>query len=300
MISVTIIAALAAGACFAVGGVLQQREASTRPQRESLTPKLLADLARDKVWLGGIGATAGSFLFKSIALSFGALTLVQPLIVSELIFAVPISVRRHHLRLGRREWAGILSVGGGLAIGILSASPSQGNPLPPLPLWGAALGGVVLLMSASLAIGRRLHGPARATLYALGAVGILAAQSALLAATVALFKQGVLAGFTSWQPYAMAIASIAGLTLVQSAYQAGPLAASMPIMDTANPAISIAIGVAIFGESINTGVWHLAGTGLGLLLLLSGVVIVDTSPLVHRVQRVEDQQQRETEKTGEA
>ncbi|RCW43232.1 hypothetical protein DFQ14_107121 [Halopolyspora algeriensis] len=295
MLIISIIAALAAGACFAAGGVLQQREASTAPEGESLSPRLLLDLARDKVWLGGIAATAGSFLFKAIALAFGPLTLVQPLIVSELLFAVPVSVRRHRLRLGPREWSGIVAVGGGLILGIIAASPSRGDVLPPLSSWAAMLGAIVVLMAVSLLIGRRLSGPARASTFALAAVALLATQSALLAATVALFKQGIVTAFTAWQPYAMAVTSIVGLMLVQSAYQAGPLAASMPVMDTANPVISIAIGVLVFGESINTGVWHLAGAAGGLALLLTGIIVVDTSPLVHRVQQVEQQQQAETD-----
>lgn len=298
MLIVSIVAALAAGACFAVGGVVQQREASTAPQAESLSPRLLLDLARDRRWLAGIGATAGSFLFKAIALAFGPLTLVQPLVVSELLFAVPVSIRRHDLRMGAREWLGILAVGGGLALGILAASPGKGQPLPSLARWGEMLGAIAVLCVAALAVGRRLRGPARASLFALGAVAVLATQSALLAATVALFKHGVLTALTAWQPYAMAVASIAGLMLVQSAYQAGPLAASMPVMDTANPMISIAIGVAIFGESIDTAPWHLAGGAAGLVLLLVGIVVVDSSPVVRRMQREEREEQREAEACG--
>jgi drug/metabolite transporter (DMT)-like permease len=293
MLYIGIIAALAAGACFALGGVVQQREASTAPEGESLSPRLLLDLAKDKVWLAGIGSTAGSFLFKAIALAFAPLTIVQPLVVSELIFAIPVSVRRHNLRLGIREWVGILAVAGGLALGILASSPSQGAPLPPLPRWGEMFAGVAALLVVSLLVARRLTGPVRASMFALAAVSLLATQSALLSATDALFRQGIVVAFTAWQPYAMAIVSIAGLLLVQSAYQAGPLAASMPVMDTANPSLSIAIGVAVLGETINTSPLHLAGAAGGLVLLLGGVVVIDTSPLVRRVQRVENQEKRQ-------
>jgi hypothetical protein len=195
--------------------------------------------------------------------------------------------------MGIREWGGITAVAGGLALGIVSASPTQGNPLPPLPRWGEMFAGVAALLAVSLLIGRRLSGPVRASMFALAAVSLLATQSALLAATDALFRQGIVTAFTAWQPYAMAVVSIAGLLLVQSAYQAGPLAASMPVMDAANPCLSIAIGVAVLGESVNTGVWHLAGAAAGLALLVGGVIVIDTSPLVRRVQRVEKEEQRE-------
>lgn len=291
MLAITIAAALAAGACFAIGAFFQQRKAASRPESETLTPKILIDLGQRPVWWAGIGATAASFLFKAIALAFGPLTIVQPLIASELLFAVPASVRRHRLRLGMREWAGLLAVGGGLAIGIFAAAPKQGDPLPSLTRWGMALGALATLAVVAILIGRKIAGPKRASMFALAAVAFLVAQSALLAATTALFKQGIVAAFTAWQPYAMAVAAILGLMIVQSAYQAGPLPASMPVMNAGNPLIAIAIGVALFGETIATGAWHLAVATFGLSLLITGIIVLNTSPLVHRVQRVEDKEQ---------
>lgn len=294
MIIVAVLAGLAAGACFAVGGVLQQREASSRPESESLSPRLLLDLVRRPAWLAGIGSTAGSFLFKSVALAFGPLTLVQPLIASELVFAVPVSVRRHGFRLHPREWAGVAAVTFGLVLAIVSAAPQRGDPLPSLLRWGEVLGVVALLAGGALLVARRISGPPRATLYALAGVAMLAAQSALLAATVALFQRGILTALTSWQPYAMGVVSIVALTLVQTAYQAGPLAASMPVMDAANPIVGITIGMFLFHETIDTRTWHLAGALVGVILLVGGVIIVDTSPLVRRVQRVEARQRQKT------
>jgi drug/metabolite transporter (DMT)-like permease len=295
MLIIAVVAALAAGACFAVGGVLQQREASTRPPSESLSPRLLLSLARSPAWLAGIGSTAGSFVFKAVALAFGPLSVVQPLIASELIFAVPVSVRRYGLRLHLREWGGIAAVTVGLGLGIYSAAPQRGNPLPSLVRWGEVLGALAVLAGVSLVVARQLRGPVRASLYALAAVGVLAAQSALLAAMMALFRQGIVTALSSWQPYAMAVVSVVGLTLVQSAYQAGPLAASMPVMDAANPIVGIIIGIVLFHERIATAGWHLAGAAAGVALLVGGIILVDTSPLVRRVQRAEQAQQHAQE-----
>lgn len=299
MLIISIVAAVAAGACFALGAVLQQRKAATRPESEVLSPKILIDLGQRPVWLAGIAATAGSFFFKAIALAFGPLTVVQPLIATEMLFAVPASVRRHNLRLGLREWGGLAAIAGGLAIGIFSASPHGGDPLPPLPSWGMALGSLVVLAVVAVLIGRKITGPARASMFALAAVAFLVGQSVLLAATTALFKKGILVAFTAWQPYAMAVAAILALMIVQSAYQAGPLPASMPVMNTANPLIAIAIGVALFNENIATGAWHLAGAVLGLAMLIAGILVLDTSRLVQRAQRAEKEEQVDTGPSGE-
>lgn len=289
---IVVVAGLAAGLCFALGGVLQQQEASRRPEDESLTPGLLLQLARRPVWLAGIGLAAASYGFKSLALAFGPLSVVQPLIAAEIIFAVPLSVRRHGRRLHAREWTAAGAVALGLAIGIYAAAPQTGDPLPPAGSWVLALGAVVVIAGTAVVVGRRLRGAPRASLFALAAAALLAAQGALLSATVAQFKGGVAAGFSSWEPYAMAVAAIAGTTLVQSAYQAGPLAASMPVMDAANPAIAVSLGVVLLGESVRTGLLPLLGTGVGIALLVGGIVALDTSPLVRRVQR-EEQRERE-------
>jgi drug/metabolite transporter (DMT)-like permease len=293
MIFIAVAAALVAGVCFAVGGVFQQREASTRPSDESLSPRLLWDLAHRPAWLAGIAATAGSFLFKSVALAFGPLSVVQPLVASELVFAIPPSVRRHGLRLGRREWGGIAAVTVGLALGIYSANPQRGHSLP-LPLrWAELLGTLTVIAGLALLAASRVGGPARASLYALAAVAMLVAQSTLLAATVALFKAGIVTALASWEPYAMGLASLVALTLVQSAYQAGPLAASMPIMDAANPVLAIGVGLMVLHETIDTRFWHLVGALAGVCLLVAGILLVDSSPLVRRVQRVEQRQRQQ-------
>lgn len=290
---IAIIAAVAAGLCFAAAGVLQQRVASTRPERESLSARLLVDLARRPVWLAGIGLAVLSYGFQSLALAFGPLALVQPLIVTELLFAIPISIRLHKLHLSWREWVGAASVAGGLAIAIAASQPHGGDPLPPWLNWVIALGSVGVLAAAAVLIGRQIKGPVRASLFAFAAAAILGVQSALLKASVALFKQGIVTALASWEVYAMAAASIGGLLFVQSAYQAGPLAASMPVIDATEPTVAIVIGVVLFDEIVSTGMLNLVGTGIGLVLLFGGIVLLDTSPVVHRLQRVE-RKQRDT------
>lgn len=122
----------------------------------------------------------------------------------------------------------------------------------------------------------------------------MALQSSLFAATIALFKQGFVPLFTSWQPYTLIPVSIGGMLLVESAYQAGPLAASMPVMDAVLPSAGIALGVGLFGEQIRTGALNLFGTFLGLALLLTGIVTLDRSPLVRRLERMEQKEQPDT------
>lgn len=286
--AVAIPAALMAGGFNATTAVLQQEQASTHPDEEGLSPRLLARLARDRRWLLGMGAGVGSYLFQGVALAFGALALVQPLVLSELVFAVPVSVRRHRLRMRRREWSGVGSVVVGLAVGIVAAHPRRGQPLPPFLHWGLAMAAVALLTVLVVAAGRLLRGTVRASLYALGAATMLALQSAFLNGTTQLARGGPLEVVTHWQPYALVPSTLIGILLMQSAYQAGPLAASTPVVDAAEPVVAIVLGVLLFMEHVNTSIPGLVGSAAGLGLFLVGVFLLDTSQVVRRIERKED------------
>lgn len=287
---IAVLAALGAGGSFAAGGVLQQRAASARPEGESLSFRLIVDLAHDPMWLLGIGFALLSYVLEGLALSYGPLVLVQPLIVTELLFALPVSVRWRGMRMSTREWLGTLSVAGGLTLGLICAAPGAGRPEAPIGEWIVALGVLGGTTLVAVSVGRRHKGPLRSSLYAVGAALVLGAQAALFKASVARLEKGLVPAFESWELWAMFAAAILGLLLVQSAYQAGPLATSMPVVDAVDPAVAIVFGIVLFHEPVRSGVW-LVGVGTGMAMLLAGILLLDTSPLIHCLQRVERQDQ---------
>ncbi len=293
-------AAVVAGALLAITGLLHQRAASSRPQGEQFSLRMLVALAHNKLWLIGIGTVVLSYGFQGIALALGPLVLVQPLIVTELIFAVPISVRLRGLQLRRREWLAVFAVVGGLAIGIVSARPVEGDPVQPLSVWSYGLVAVGAVVALSIAVGLAVRGPARASTFALAGATVLALQSALFSATIALLRREGAATFGGWEPYALIVASLLGGYLVQNAYHAGPLAASMPVMDVVLPLGAIALGVGIFNEQVRTSALALTGASLGLVILLAGIIALDTSPLVRREQRIEHEEQDRVEAREQA
>ncbi|MEV5339984.1 DMT family transporter [Streptomyces sp. NPDC052676] len=279
--AIAVLASLAAGACFAMAGLLQQWAAGARPDDEALRLRLLRGLARDPLWLGGIALAVVAYGFQSLALAFGPLSLVQPLIVAELVFAVPLSARLHRMRLGPREWAGTAAVAAGLAAALGTARPHGGRPAAAsLPQWLLILGATVAVVCAALAVARRLSGPWRASATALAAGTVMGTQSVLLAATVDRLRHGPGAALAAWQTYALVLASLGGLLLIQTAFQQGPLAASMTVVDATEPVVAVSVGTLVFGESVTTG-WPLSAvTVTGLVLVGAGIVGLDSSPVV--------------------
>src|SRR6201991_866823 len=109
-----VIFALLAALCAAVGMVVRQRAIQDQSRRDSP-----ADSSGDAVvtswvsqplwWAGTVAAFAG-YAFQAVALSYGSLLLVQPLIVSSLLFVLPLGAKflRQHVRPSDWRWSLVL------------------------------------------------------------------------------------------------------------------------------------------------------------------------------------------------
>lgn len=282
---IAVLAALAAGSTFAIGAVLQQSAARQAPTDEALSLRLLVDLAHRRRWLAGIASDAGSFALQALALAFGPLALVQPLLVTGLVFAMPLTVRLRHRRLGPREWAGTVAVAGGMAAFLAAASPTEGTAQPTTTRWVAIVCVLAVVMGAAVALGRMAAGPWRPSLYALAAGTAFGLLAALTKTSTSLLSEGAVTFFTAWQPYAMAVVAVLGAVVQQSAFQAGPLPTSLPIMDATEPTVATLLGVVAFGEHVALGPVALLIEVIGVLALIGGIVALDTSPLIVDLQR---------------
>src|SRR5919204_4385182 len=130
--------ALAAALLFALGTVLQQRVASTASDEEAASAGFLLRLARRPEWLAGIATDGGGFVCQAGALAAGRLVVVQPVLATTLVFALPIGAWMDRRRVSRRDLAGALAVTGGLAVFPVVAGPSGGRQQPPPPGRGLA------------------------------------------------------------------------------------------------------------------------------------------------------------------
>jgi drug/metabolite transporter (DMT)-like permease len=278
-------AALAAAASFALASVWQQRAAATAPVEMALSPRLLLVLARRPIWLAGMGAGIASFGLQALALAFGPLTLVQPLIVTELVFAMPLGLRASRTRLGMREWMATLAVVTGIVVFLLTARPHQGNPDAPDVVW-LVIGSLVIVAVGAAVVGVRFPlGPRRATLFAAAAGTLFGLQSALLRTITVRLGRDVFQTLTSWHPYALAVVGIAGMLCAQSAFQASQVAFSLPIIDTLEPAVAILIGAVAFGERLTNTPAAIAVEIASGLAIIAGVFTLDRSPVLRCLQQ---------------
>lgn len=282
-----LIAAFGAAAAFAVSNVAEMRASRRTQVRRRIDPGLLARLARDKQWLAGFGASFMGYALQATALALAPVVLVQPVIVTELLFALPLAAFLAGFRLGRREWLGAGLVAAGLAAFLLVARPSGESTSAPFTVWTMVIGGVAaavaLLAAASAMLAR---GPmVRASLLAAAASVCFGLMSVLTKSLVHLFAADRLGALTRPQPWLLAGTAAAGLLLAQTAFRTAPLAVCLPLIDLGEPLVASLIAVFAFGEKIGRGSAILGGVLAATVIVATGVAVLDTAPAVRAAQR---------------
>lgn len=278
----TVVLALGAGLCYATAAVVQQRVAAQQPPELSLSPRLIVQLARRPLWLAGIGVDILAYLMEAAALGVGSVVVVGPLLASGLLFALPFASFRTGRRVTRREMIPAVMVTAGLALYVGVGAPG-GNASHASHLeWIIAALGVALGAGVAVFLGRRTQEPGRRAIYYGLATGIVYSLTAVLTkATVDRIPSDVYPILGHWQLYALLIASAVGLVLNQSAFQAGHVAASLPVISVTNPVLSSAMGILLFGEHLDAhgaAAWVVASAAI--VAMLVGTCWLARSPLV--------------------
>jgi drug/metabolite transporter (DMT)-like permease len=272
--------ALGAAFLYAVTSVLQQSAAADVAHERSLRLSLLLSLVRSPRWLLGNLAEVGAVALQFLALRRGSLLLVQALLVSGLLVALPLGAALQHRRLATNDWLGAMAVVAGLGVFVSVARPTTGRGDASALGWA-----LVLLLGGGAAIGLVLRAPrhpgsARAT-YLGAACGVLFGIDAALAkATGHVLDHGVVHALQTWEPYALAILGALGFLLAQSAFQAGPLGASLPVLTATDPVVAALIGVLAFHERVAGGAGAVVVQLAAAALIVTGVWVLARSPLV--------------------
>lgn len=261
--------ALLAALFFAVAAVAQQRAAAAVPEGDSLVRALL----RNPRWWAGIVGDAGGYAMQVAALALGAVLLVQPILVSALVFALPLAARLNGRRITARTWATALALVAALVCFLVVGNPSKGNTNAPLDDWLLPLIILVALIAAATIIGGSSADPGRRALLLGAASGSLYGLAAALTSYVtSLFEHGIGQVLGSWQTWALVAAGIIGVYLQQRAFQAGPLSASLPAVTIAEPLAAAFIGVTVLDERFRTNAFGLAITALAVIIMCATTI----------------------------
>ncbi len=281
---VAILAALSAAALFATATALQHRSAglvsATGGVRAVGLSGFMCKTLRHPMWVLGTGAGIAGVALHAIALRDGPLSLVQPLLVTGVIFALALRRLLEHRRPRRDELGWAVALALGVALFLAVATPANGSAQPPdlapTVLCGALIGlGVVGCCVAS----RRTTANTAAVLLGTAAGLAFAAAAGLLKETMDILNRGAGALVMAWPPYALVAVGAIGVVLNQLAYQAGPLNFSLPAITSVDPVVSLVIGVAVFDEHFRNGPADLLVEALGLALVITAATGLTRSGL---------------------
>jgi drug/metabolite transporter (DMT)-like permease len=266
--------ALIAAFLFALAATLQQKGALELGGVGS--PSSLVKLLSRPMWLVGTLALFIGYGFQAAALDRGRLSIIQPLLVTTVVFALPLGYFLTNQIVGRREIVGAGVILVGLALFTYFADPSGGADNAPGREWAVAIGILVALCAALIFFGGRSDASAgtRAAVYGTVAGILFGLSAALTKPTLEYLHDGVDELLTHWEGYALAVAGILGFVLQQVSLGTGKLAPSVATVSVANPIVGIAIGTLLLDERWSRPGWHILLGITGLVLALVGAVVI--------------------------
>jgi drug/metabolite transporter (DMT)-like permease len=271
---VAIVFALLAAFCNAVNVTAQHRASITSPQKSSGW-RFVVHLLKNPLWLFGWAALAGGFVLQALALHAGQMSVVQVLLITELIFALVLRLGWLRQSIRGVTWSAAAVTCLSLGVFLATAEPQGGSPYPASHVWAAAAGTTV---------------GAAAVLALLGMRGSLARRTALLASSAAIMwalvatlvktmtdtwsEFGVAGMFLHWPVYALAAAGLGAEVVHQTTLRVGPLSISQPLLVIVNPIVSIGLSVWIFGEYFTADAPRLVLGSLAFVSMCAAVVVL--------------------------
>ena len=112
--------------------------------------RLVAYLIRSPLWLFGWAAALGAFVFQAAALKNGQLSIVQALLVTELVFGLLLRKVWIGQAIRPAAWGSAALTCVGLAAFVIVDQPQGGTPTPTAHAWAGALaafGGAAAVMT---------------------------------------------------------------------------------------------------------------------------------------------------------
>jgi hypothetical protein len=272
----TLVAALVLG----VGFVLQQYSAEQEPDSRFLSARIFTDLLRKPRWLAGTGCMVAGYVLAAWSIGHLALTLVEPMLTTYLVWALVLAVPMSRQAVRATDITGaLILITGVTLLSVTRSAKPVGMSFGSLSHWYAAaiIAGIAVI---AVRAGHRRCGTVRATLTGVGAGLVFGIQDALTRQTLEILQGrsgSVAILFTRWPVYALVGAGILGFWLMQNAFSAAPLRASLPAIAAGEPVAGIILGILVFGDRVQISAGTLALQAAGIAALIIGVVMVARS-----------------------
>ncbi len=280
-VGLAVLAAMLTGSGF----VLQQHAAEQVHDTQFLHLRLIARLIRNRRWLLGIAVMVAGYLVQAWTLGHLTLSVTEPLLTLNLIFALILAVPLSGQPLHKTEVIGAVVLSAGVAaLSLTKTVKAPSESFGSFTHWPAA-GGIALIAILLVQLGRSRSGAVRATLTGTAAGLMLGIADAFTRRSVQIIDgRHPLNLLVHWPGYATVIASLIGFWLMQNAFNSAPLHASLPAVTAAEPTAGIVLGVVVFGDVVRVSPLLVAVQIAGVLALVVGVILVARAPVLSNLR----------------
>ena len=242
--------ALLSAATFAISTSVQHQAAEKAPESAQSVVALLGYLVRRPLWLLGQLLATCAFALHASALHAGPIAVVQPIVVSGIVWAVPARAAISRRMPSVTELRAVLVTAAGLAVFLVASDPTAGEDAS-LGAGTIALIGLGVLVAGAAEVAAARAGDRRRKAFFLGGVG--GVLFGLVAGFLKLALQelndgGLGAMLLAWPTYGVLLAGAGGVLTNQRAYRTAGLSASMPALNIVNGLTSLVIGFTVFSE----------------------------------------------------
>ena len=275
--TLSIALAVASAIAFAVSTVGQQRAAARTSDEDARAGRLALRLVRDPRWLAATVGNAAGYILQAAALGLGSVLIVQPILVTSLLFALPLSARLAGTRMSASAAAAGVTLTCSLAVFETVGQTVGGVNSGTARGWLVVCAVGLPVVCGCLLLARTRSPGLRAAALAVS-VGVLGGVLAILTKSVVdSGGDGIAHLLGTGELYGLLVVGVSGIYLQQLSFQAGALQTSLPIMTVLEPVIAALLGVTLLHESVPAGALRLTG-----LLASATVAAVATVALARR------------------
>jgi drug/metabolite transporter (DMT)-like permease len=269
-------AAVASAIAFAGSTSLQHRAVQQTAARTSGSTSLIGQLLARPVWLTGQVLAVVGLLLHATALNAGSVLVVQPIVISGVVLAVPVRSALERRWPWPRELIAVCVTAVGLTVFLIASSPTGGRTTPRTGPAALICLGCALVAGVAVLVARTVRNPVQAAFLLGMASGVLfGAVAGLIKAVVYLGLHHSVTGLlTSWTTWTLIVLGGTGVVINQLAYRLARLSASMPVLNVLNGVVSVVFGVVGYSEVLRHSATQLGFEVLAFALVTVGLFIV--------------------------
>jgi drug/metabolite transporter (DMT)-like permease len=249
-VAFAIVLSLTTAFLYALSNVLELTEAEKVPDEYALRVGLMTRLVRRPRWLLGLLSDVFGYICQAAALALAAVVFVEPILALAIVFSLILGAAMTHRRLRLADWFSAVVLSAGLALFLYEVSARGGHDFTPTDRAVIAGPVVAAVIIACIAFASRMRGAPRAALLGVAAGISFGVAAVLTKGVVHYLGQGVFAWVPHWESYALALASIGGVIIGQSAFQTGALAASVGATESTAPISAAILGLVLLDERV--------------------------------------------------